>query len=108
MRNTVFLKQTGPSLRGQRSKPSRTVFRSGCADPLKKGQRPRNSRRAGVMNNLLTVFYVDTSDEKRFLQILTGQFLCFALIFSRSPRNSCRFDPIYYHGEYNVGTDRLD
>ena len=33
----------------------------------------------------------------RFLQILDGRFLCFALIFLGSPQNSCRFDPINYH-----------
>jgi hypothetical protein len=49
------------------------------------------SHRAEVASNLLTVFHADTSHGRRFLQVLHGQFLCFALIFPRSPQNSCRF-----------------
>jgi hypothetical protein len=31
----------------------------------------------------------------RFPEIVSGRFLCFALIFSRSPQNLCRFHLIY-------------
>src|SRR6266404_6755782 len=95
-----------------------TPFEVGCGRRLKKGQRPLNFHRgrprirvkfyqkrdprdrilhvSWAYLNLFTVFHADTSHGRRFLQVLHGQFLCFALIFPRSPQNSCRFDPIYY------------
>src|SRR2546423_2009399 len=45
---------------------------------------------------LLPCSRMSIPDGRRFLQVLHGQFLCFALIFSGSPQNSCRFDLIYY------------
>jgi hypothetical protein len=65
------------------------------------------SHRAEVASNLFTVFHADTSHERQFLQVLHGQFLCFALIFPRSPQNSCRFDPIYYLHFQQAGTLKL-
>src|SRR6266699_2758442 len=68
------------------------------------------SHRAEVASNLFTVFHADTSHGRRFLQVLHGQFLCFALIFPRSPQTSCSFDPIYYslHRPMSLRTKRTD
>ncbi len=75
------------------SNPAR-VYHITCHEALRFEQVA--SLRAEVASNLFTVFHADTSHGRRLLQVLHGQFLCFALIFPRSPQNSCRFDPIYY------------
>src|SRR6266498_523754 len=45
---------------------------------------------------LFTIFHANTPDGERFLQVLNGRFLPFALISSVSPQNSSNIHAIYY------------